>query len=563
MKITKPISKTISILLLVCLIATSGGEYTFAKAKKAPKLSASKTVKLKAGASKKISVKKNGVKKLVKVTWKSSKKSCVAINKTKGTSVKIKGKSSGKATVTATVKYKSGKSSKTSSKKLKCKVTVSNDSEEQTPTPAPTANAPTDEPNETQSPGRTPGPTNLLSALSCFVENVGTCISYGGGWGGWDGSSAVADSATTAYIKENFNSLTAENEMKPCNVLGYQPTILTIEEAKNQGYIIPDSYTEAYVPQINYSNIDKLLKYAYDNGIRVRYHGLLWHEQSSNWFFRKNFDSSASYVTPEIMDARNEFFITNIMNHVYSGQYKDVVYCWDVINEYFHMTECISRIRTEANPDGDKNEDVKCYYEVYGDKIFEDASDPINSPVKSNPEYIKKAFKTAHDILKSYGLENKVELVYNDYDTNMNDVRRFTIEVANYINSKDELNPNGEKLLTTIGMQAHDKLGKHSISGHVSTIDAIKQAGYNIQFTEFDLALNGRSEAEQLQYLEDLITVIALESQDGAHFTCFSWWGMTDSSSWLGANESPLLCGTSVKDKKPAYYTVINTAYRF
>ncbi len=563
MKITKPISKTISILLLVCLIATSGGEYTFAKAKKAPKLSASKTVKLKAGASKKISVKKNGVKKLVKVTWKSSKKSCVAINKTKGTSVKIKGKSSGKATVTATVKYKSDKSSKTSSKKLKCKVTVSNDSEEQTPTPAPTANAPTDEPNETQSPGHTPGPTNLLSALSCFVENVGTCISYGGGWGGWGGSSAVADSATTAYIKENFNSLTAENEMKPCNVLGYQPTILTIEEAKNQGYIIPDSYTEAYVPQINYSNIDKLLKYAYDNGIRVRYHGLLWHEQSSNWFFRKNFDSSASYVTPEIMDARNEFFITNIMSHVYSGQYKDVVYCWDVINEYFHMTECISRIRTEANPDGDKNEDVKCYYEVYGDKIFEDASDPINSPVKSNPEYIKKAFKTAHDILKSYGLENKVELVYNDYDTNMNDVRRFTIEVANYINSKDELNPDGEKLLTTIGMQAHDKLGKHSISGHVSTIDAIKQAGYNIQFTEFDLALNGRSEAEQLQYLEDLITVIALESQDGAHFTCFSWWGMTDSSSWLGANESPLLCGTSVNDKKPAYYTVINTAYRF
>ena len=204
MKITKPISKTISILLLVCLIATSGGEYTFAKAKKAPKLSASKTVKLKAGASKKISVKKNGVKKLVKVTWKSSKKSCVAINKTKGTSVKIKGKSSGKATVTATVKYKSDKSSKTSSKKLKCKVTVSNDSEEQTPTPAPTANAPTDEPNETQSPGHTPGPTNLLSALSCFVENVGTCISYGGGWGGWGGSSAVADSATTAYIKENF-----------------------------------------------------------------------------------------------------------------------------------------------------------------------------------------------------------------------------------------------------------------------------------------------------------------------------------------------------------------------
>lgn len=559
MKITKFMAKSVSILLLVCLIVTSGNGYTSAKAKKAPKLSASKITNLKLGASKKLSVKKNGVKKLVKVTWKSSKKKCAALNKTKGTSVKIKGKAEGRATITATVKYKADSSAKISSKKLKCKVTVSKASEDLTPAPA--AETPSAQPTETASPGRTPGPTNLLSALSCFVENVGTCISYSGGWG--TDSSAVADSDTTAYIKENFNSLTAENEMKPSSVLGFMPTMLTVDEAKNQGYIIPDSYKEASVPQINYTNIDKLLKYASDNGIRVRYHGLLWHEQSPNWFFRTNFDYSSDYVTPEIMDARNEFFITNIMNHVYSGPYKDVVYCWDVINEYFHMTECISRIRTEENPDGDKNEDVKCYYEIYGDKIFEDASDPANSPLKTNPEYIKKAFKTAHDVLKSYGLENKVELVYNDYDTNTTDVRNFTIEVANYINSKDELNPDGEKLLTTIGMQAHDKIGKHSVTGHVRTIDAVKDAGYNIQFTEFDLALNGHSEAEQLQYLEDLFTIIALESAEGARFTCFSWWGMTDSSSWLGADQKPLLCGTSVKDKKQAYYTVINTAYKF
>ena len=83
------------------------------------------------------------------------------------------------------------------------------------------------------------------SCLWIIVLIIILCCCCGGGWGGWGGSSAVADSATTAYIKENFNSLTAENEMKPCNVLGYQPTILTIEEAKNQGYIIPDSYTEA------------------------------------------------------------------------------------------------------------------------------------------------------------------------------------------------------------------------------------------------------------------------------------------------------------------------------
>ncbi len=558
MKIKNFMTKTVSVLLLTCLIVTSGHGYTSAKTKKAPKLS-SKNMTLSVGATKKLSVKNGGVKKIVKATWKTSKKKVVSVNKKKGTSVKLKAKSKGKATITATVKYKVTKNAKTSSKKIKCKVIVS-DTPDITVTPAPSA-TPAATPSETASPGRTPGPTNLLSALSYYVENVGTCISYGGGWGG--SSSVVADSDTTAYIKENFNSLTAENEMKPSNVLGYQPTLITIDEAKAQGYIIPDSYTEDTVPQINYSNIDKLLKYAYDNGLRVRYHGLLWHEQSPNWFFRNNFDYSGAYVTPEIMDARNEYFIVNVMNHVYSGQYKDVVYCWDVINEYFHMTECISRIRSDENPDGDKNDDVKCYYEIYGDKIFEDPSDPANSPLKTNPEYIKKAFRTAYDVLKSYGLENKVELVYNDYDTNTADVRNFTIEVANYINSVDELNPNGEKLLSTIGMQSHDKLGIHTVSGHVRTIDAIKEAGYNIQFTEFDLALNGHSEEEQLKYLEDLIMIIALEHSEGAKFTGFSWWGLTDSSSWLGADQKPLLCGTSVKDKKQAYYTVINAAYKF
>ena len=51
------------------------------------------------------------------------------------------------------------------------------------------------------------------------------------------------------------------------------------------------------------------------------------------------------------------------------------------------------------------------------------------------------------------------------------------------------------------------------------------------------------------------------EAKSSANITGFTWWGLADKNSWLGESQSPLLCGSSVKDKKDAYYTVINTAY--
>ena len=74
-----------------------------AKAKaKAPKIS-SKSIVVKVGSSKKVTI-KNKPKK-AKVTWKSKNKKIAKVSK----SGKIKGMKAGKTTVTATVKYKKGK----------------------------------------------------------------------------------------------------------------------------------------------------------------------------------------------------------------------------------------------------------------------------------------------------------------------------------------------------------------------------------------------------------------------------------------------------------------------
>ncbi len=588
--------RSLASLLLACSLvipAFYNGEPV--QAGKAPKLGKTR-ISVKVNKTVKIKLISNGVKKISKVKWSSDKK-CVKITSSNKKAATVKGIKKGSATVTAVVNFKAKASSKIATKKLKCKVSVTAaDPSDPTATSDASANrtpqttasgqgsvpAATSVPSPTPvpTPTPTPGPANLLSALGKFVNNVGVCISY-------SGQSSVADDETTAFITENYNSLTAENEMKPEAVLGYQASLIKVSDSSSisdNNIIIPDGYTEENVPKLNYENIDKLLKYASENGLRIRYHGLLWHEQTSNWFFREGFNANNDYVSPEIMDKRIEYYITNVMNHVYSSDYPDVVYCWDVVNEYFHMTECICKIKGTSSPldppelavesRKTKPETVKCFAEVYGDLIFEDGSDPAHSPVKTNPEYVKKAFAAAYKVLEKFGKTDSVELVYNDYDTNFEDARNTAIAVAAYVNSKDDINPEGKKLLTTIGMQCHDKLETPSeftdvprwtIESHKATMDAFKAAGLNFQITEMDIQLKGQTDEDMLKYWADFVTLVISEAKSGAKITGYTWWGLYDKVSWIVKNKdenaTPLLCGDSVADKKDAYYKVIDTAY--
>ena len=601
---TKVLSVFLAAALVVPLIGSAPADVS---AKASVKLSAKK-VAVDVGKTKKIKVKTSGVKKVVKVTCKSSKKSIAKVEKVTKKAITVSGKKAGAATLKVKVKYKAKAKGKTLSKKLSVKVTVNSASAADdkksdvatdsaltvatnkpngtsTATEAPTATpSPTPkriyifDPNATPGPTRTPGPQNLLAAFSEYTEHVGTCISWSGGgggwgWGGWGGqqtNSSIIDANTTACIKENYNSLTAENNNKPNAILGsWNADLISVDQAKTEGILIPEGYTEANVPRLNYTNIDQLMKYCAENGIHMRYHGLLWHEQTSNWWFRQSYNSGQAYVSPAIMDKRIEYFIMNVIEHISTSEYKNVVYAYDVVNEFYHMEECIYRINEGKR---DKGSDVRCYYEVYGQDIFTNPADPAHSHVVDKPAYVKKAFKCAHDMLKKHNLLDDVELVYNDYDTNKEDVRRSILAVTSYINEKDEINPDGEKLVTTIGMQCHDKLadeffvyGKTDAekkNSHEVSMTEFAKTGLRLQVTELDLERNGQSEADQIQYWQDFAKLVITLSKKGAHFTSLTWWGITDSSSWLGSGNSPLLFGNSVTDKKNAYYKIIEAAYQ-
>lgn len=352
----------------------------------------------------------------------------------------------------------------------------------------------------------------LKSAMSGTFGKVGAAI----------GLDDLKNSTTLSELKKDYNSITLGNEMKPDTILGYNPTTMTVSEAKAKGYIIPDGYGESKVPVLNYSTIDDTLKAAYENGLSVRFHTLLWHRQTPTWFFKYSYNKNYDYCNTYTMDKRVEFYVKNIVAHICTSKYKDVVYAYDVMNEYFHNTDS----------------GVCHWTQIYGEQ-------------GTRPTYVKAAFTYANDMLNYYGMRSKVRLFYNDYNTYL--IADDIVSLVNYINE-------GGKKCDGVGMQSHLDVDWPDANFIGKAVDKFKAAGFEIQITELDATINYRKSTYTLQdqatYYASIIKMLKEKKQGGANITGVTFWGMSDDRSWR-ANGQPLLYST-VGSKKPAYDAIIN-----
>ena len=73
----------------------------------------------------------------------------------------------------------------------------------------------------------------------------------------------VTNAEQSALVKQEFNSMTAENDMKP------EPT------EPNEG-------------QFNWEAADRIANFARQNGIKLRGHCLVWHSQIGAWMYNDN-----------------------------------------------------------------------------------------------------------------------------------------------------------------------------------------------------------------------------------------------------------------------------------
>ena len=358
----------------------------------------------------------------------------------------------------------------------------------------------------TASAATVPSNANLLNTYKNVFGKVGTTSS----------ASAFFDGNVRQHITKEYNSYTAENEMKPDAILGGYAQTISVSQAKSMGYYIPNGYSESTVPKLNFSTVDRLLKTCYESGLSMRAHTLVWHSQTPDWFFRYGYNPNNGYVDQNTMNKRMEFFIKTYMGHVCSSQYSSVVYAWDVVNEFLH-----------ASNSG--------WQRIYGNP----------SPYSG---FIKDAFRYAYDTLAYYKLTDKVKLFYNDYNTYM--------EVDDVIKLINNINSSG-KICAGIGMQSHLTTSFPSVAYYKNALTKFRQAGFEIQITELDVGCT--SEYTQAQYYYDLMRAILDEKKAGANITALVFWGLCDNTSWR-RNEKPLLY-SNYGVKKAAYDKVLQAYF--
>ncbi len=308
----------------------------------------------------------------------------------------------------------------------------------------------------------------------------------------------VTNPEQQALVKREFNSITAENDMKP------EPT-------------------EPREGEFNWENADRIANFARQNGIKLRGHTLMWHSQIGRWM-------TAEGTTKEQFYARMKNHIQAIVN-----RYKDVVYCWDVVNE---------AISDDANATDPYRQSAM--YRLCGD------------------EFIEKAFQYAHEA------DPKALLFYNDYST-VDPHKRDRI-----YNMVKKMKAKGIPI-DGIGMQAHYNIYYPSEARLDSAITLFKTIVKHIHITEFDIRVNEEM-GGGLQFSREGANVTDSVKQHLADqyarcfrvfrkhkdvIDCVTFWNLGDRDSWLGARNYPLpfdenyqpkLAYTYIKDMKdPAW----------
>lgn len=302
-------------------------------------------------------------------------------------------------------------------------------------------------------------------------------------------------------ISREFNSLTAENAMKPIS-------------------------TEPQEGCFDWENADIIADFCRKNHIKLRGHTLLWHQQIGSWMYS---DKDGNLLSKE------EFY-SKMREHIFAivHRYKDVVYAWDVVNE------AIAEIPT--NPDQPLRESPM--WQIAGEefiyKAFEYAheADPdallfYNDYDEANPEKSKQIFALVKR-MKDAGVPIDGIGMQGHYDIH---------------------NPTSEEVDQAISK--YKTLVNHI---HITELDLRIHPGDPPEWREVisepkrKVGLSKVEEELQIQRYVDFFRVFMKHADV---IDCVSFWNLGDRDSWLGVANSPLLFDVYYLPKK-SYFAIKN-----
>ena len=294
----------------------------------------------------------------------------------------------------------------------------------------------------------------------------------------------VTNTSQSALVKQEFNSMTAENDMKP------EPT-------------------EPREGEFNWESADRIANFARQNGIKLRGHCLMWHSQIGKWMYEDN--------------PTKEVFFKRMRNHIHTivNRYKDVIYCWDVVNE------AITDDRNASDPYRQSP-----LYKIAGD------------------EFIAKAFEYAREA------DPKALLFYNDYN------ECDPVKSKRIFEMVKKMKAAGVPI-DGIGMQGHYNIYGPTEKEVDDAIKLYKQVVNHIHVTELDIRINeemggqlrfsreGQTVSDSIkQHLADQYArVFRVFRNHKDVVKCVTFWNLSDRDSWLGARNYPLPFDTEYKPK--------------
>ncbi|NWQ43648.1 endo-1,4-beta-xylanase [Bacillus sp. EB106-08-02-XG196] len=262
-------------------------------------------------------------------------------------------------------------------------------------------------------------------------------------------------------LRKHFNSITAENDMK----------FIEIQPAEGQ---------------FMFENADRLAAFAKENGMKMRGHTLVWHNQTPDWVFQ---------------DADRETLLQRMKDHITSvmKRYKGTIFCWDVVNE-------------AVTDEGPELYRLTKWLEIIGE------------------DYIEKAFEFAHEA------DPDALLFYNDYNESNPEKREKIYKLVKSLIDKGVP-------IRGVGLQAHWNLVNPSLEDIRTAIERYASLGLKLHLTELDISVfnfeDKRTDLKQPTHemlelqAERYQRVFQLLRQYQNHITSVTFWGAADDYTWL------------------------------
>ena len=231
----------------------------------------------------------------------------------------------------------------------------------------------------------------------------------------------------------------------------------------------------------NWNDVDKLVEFADENKIRVKWHTLFWHQQNAPF--------ATSLTTREDALAFMDEYIETVMER-YKGKIKE----YDVVNEMFE-------------DDGKGSFRNTHWYKTIG------------------PDYIEHALRKAHEV------DPNAKLYLNEYNNEaMGDPKADAM-----YNFVKELKEKGVPI-DGVGMQLHlDTSYPYNEDAIRKNIQRYADLGIEISFSEVDVRIPTNGGESHVEKQKEIYCSLVKLAKEMPNVKSFITWGFTDRHSWVPA----------------------------